>query len=100
MNTQELNKAVATKVFDLPTGETVVRYHATNVVVFNKDKIVLNSGGWQTTTTKKRMNQASEAFDLGYSVYQDKWDWYVSLNNGETIEFCDGLVIDRRRANI
>ena len=100
MNTQELNKAVATKVFDLPTGETVVRYHATNVVVFNKNKIVLNSGGWQTTTTKKRMNQASEAFDLGFHVWQDNWGWLVGVPNGETVEFSDGLVIDRRKAAI
>ncbi len=58
-------------------GVTRVTYHTTNVVTFDTDKITLRTGGWPTKTTKLRMNQASEQFDLGYRVYQKDFDWYV-----------------------
>lgn len=60
-------------------GETAVRYHSTDVVSFDCKKITLRSGGYRTLTTKLRMNQASNQFDLGYSVYQKDGGWYVFL---------------------
>lgn len=48
-----------TKVFTDDEGYTNVVYHETAVVKFNAEKIILNSGGWRTNTTKLRMNQAS-----------------------------------------
>ena len=47
-------------------GMTHVTYHQTVVVRFNHEHIILNSGGYRTATTKTRMNQASNQFDLGY----------------------------------
>jgi hypothetical protein len=75
--------------------QTGVKYHATIVVEFDLDKIVLDSGGWHTVTTKIRMNQASNQFGLGYSVYQKDFGWFVLLDTGEVINFWDGMVIDR-----
>ncbi len=50
-----------------------IRYHATDVVTYHKDgRIVLNSGGYRTMTTKDRMNCYSPA-----SVYQESGLWYV-----------------------
>jgi hypothetical protein len=54
-----------------------VTYHSTDVVVFSKEEIVLDTGGWFTVTTKARMNQASNEFGLGYQVYQEKGYWYI-----------------------
>jgi hypothetical protein len=54
--------------------ETIaVRLHSTDVVTYYKDgDVMLNSGGWQTVTTKDRMNRFSP-----YSVWQEKGIWYV-----------------------
>ena len=71
-----------------------VRYHQTDVVKFNHEKIILNSGGWNTFTTKTRMNQASNQFGLGYYVYQRDFDWYVDYN-GRTLEFFRHMELDR-----
>lgn len=76
-------------------GETVVRYHETDVVVFNDIVIQLNSGGWMTATTKLRMNQASNQFNLGYRVFQKDHVWYVTLPSGKTLEYIDGFTISR-----
>lgn len=61
-------------------GWTIVRYHDTDVVSFNEKEIILRTGGWRTTTTKLRMNQASNQFGLGYQVWQKDFQWYISFN--------------------
>lgn len=63
-------------------GRTIVRYHATDVVEFDADTIVLRTGGWWTSTTKLRLNQASHQFGLGYHVYSEGGNWYVQVGQG------------------
>ena len=67
-------------------GRISVVYHSTEVVLATKEKIVLNTGGWTTATTKARMNQASNQFGLGYKVYQKDRAWFVTYK-GETRPF-------------
>ena len=73
-----------------------VRYHNTVVVKWNVDRIILNTGGWETVTTKLRMNQASNQYGLGYQVYQKDYDWFVSYN-GQVVPF-DGDMLTLVRA--
>jgi hypothetical protein len=56
--------------------------------------IGLNSGGYLTSSTKNHMMQASNQFDLGFSVYQKAGKWYVDFN-GQTIPFEDGMILWR-----
>jgi len=76
-------------------GTTRVTYHATHVVTFDSRLITLNSGGWFTATTKTRMNQASNQFDLGYSVFQKSRQWFVTYR-GHTIAFNGNTVTFER----
>lgn len=61
--------------------DTIVNYRGTDVVRFSDTKvdITLKTGGWKSATTKLRMNQASNQFNLGYYVFQKKGEWYVNL---------------------
>ncbi len=71
-------------------------YRGTVVVKWNADKIVLNTGGWRTNTTKNRMNQASNQFGLGYSVFQRNFDWWVECPDGTVTLFSENTyTIDR-----
>jgi len=68
-------------------GELVVRYHATDVVTRKADgTIILKTGGWKTLTTRTRQNQAAHQFNLGYSVQQKDYAWYVHYK-GATLPF-------------
>lgn len=67
---------------------TKIVYHNTPVVSFNDKVIILNTGGWFTNTTKTRMNQTSHMFDLGFSVYQKDYSWFVEFK-GATIKFIE-----------
>jgi hypothetical protein len=78
-------------------GLISVIYHSTLVVEADKNKgtIKLDSGGWLTVTTKARMNQASNQFDLHYSVYQRKGVWYVKWQ-GKELSFYDGMYLSTK----
>lgn len=75
-------------------GMTRVTFYHTDVVRFNAEKIILDSGGWKTATTKTRMNQASNQFDLGFSVFQKDHEWFVEVD-GKPFVFVDGMEIAR-----
>jgi hypothetical protein len=62
-------------------AKLAVTYHETEVVYWDKTTnfITLNTGGWWTPTTKTRMNQAANEFNLGFYIYQEDFQWYVVL---------------------
>ena len=87
--TQKLGTHKTTITKELGIGSEdymVVRYWNTDIVKFNNERIILNTGGWSTVTTKLRMNQASNQFGLGYNVYQKDFNWFVEYQ-GKTIPF-------------
>jgi len=75
-------------------GTYVVTYHRTHVVMWDSEEIRLNTEGWHTTTTKLRMNQASNQFNLGYHVYQKDYHWFVGFNS-QVLPFEDGMILKR-----
>ena len=77
-------------------GWTVIKYHQTDVVSFNKNLIILDTGGWYTATTKTRMNQASNEYGLGYQVYQEKGKWFV-VHKNQLISFDKSALVIKRQ---
>jgi hypothetical protein len=84
---------VATKAVS-EDGMTKLYYHSTPVVEFDEKKIRLNTGGWHSNTTKARMNQASDVFDLGFRVFQKDYEWFVN-HKGKTKPFEEGMELSR-----
>jgi hypothetical protein len=65
-----------------------IRLHSTDVVKIHPNGLyTLNSGGWQTVTTKDRINQYSPR-----RVYQRNFEWFVKINDKE-YPFVDGMVV-------
>lgn len=79
-----------TAIVESANGLSVV-YHKTPIVSKNANgDITLNSGGYESVTTKKKMNQAANQFGLGFGVFQKNYVWYVTYK-GQTLEFYDGI---------
>ena len=76
-------------------GVGSVIYTNTAIVSWDNDAITLRSGGWESVTTKRKMNQASHQFGLGYSVYQRNYTWFVHMPDGDTVLFTDGMTFNR-----
>tara|TARA_Y100001963_G_C6573754_1_gene350129 strand:- start:340 stop:654 length:315 start_codon:yes stop_codon:yes gene_type:complete len=76
-------------------NQLLVTYHSTVVVkIINDRYVVLKSDGWLTTTTKRRMNQASNEYRLNYRVFQKGWAWFVETPEG-IVDYYDGIIIDK-----
>jgi len=97
MSQTRLVRGRATLVFQ-DGQDTVVQYHDTEVVRFSKNRIVLDSGGWRTSTTKARMNQAANQYDLPFQVFQKRHEWFVTTTLGDRL-FEDGMVIPNQHTN-
>lgn len=69
-------------------------YVATPIVRYRtgaQPSLVLDSGGYQTVTTKKKMNQFSHQYANGvYGVFQENFEWFV-IFNGKKYDFFDGM---------
>ena len=65
-----------------------VYYHDTPIVQIHTDgNIILDNGGYETSTTKRRMNQVSELYNLNFKVWQHNYEWYVENTNGNVQQF-------------
>ena len=69
------SKKLANNTYLLRDGVNfAIRLHETNIVTITpKNHYILNNGGWQTMTTKDRMNRY-----LPCNIWQEKGLWYLS----------------------
>ena len=58
----------------------------------NTQAVKLNSCGYQTNTTKSRLNAILDEVKYGAKVFQKNWNWFVSFNN-QTVDFVDGMIL-------
>lgn len=80
-----------TRRFELPNNGWRIRYHATDVITYDgADTYTLNSGGWQTKTTKERINQY---LPTGFWISQKNFVWTVHTPTGP-LEFTDGMTVE------
>ena len=70
-----------------------VTYVDTEIVKWAGKTVTLDSGGWETVTTKRKMNQAARQFGLHYGVFQKDFDWYVEDSQGRVQRFYDGITV-------
>ena len=78
-------------------AESKVYLHGNHIATYNyADKeLTLFDGGWQSNTTKSRLNALCYEFATGFYVFQKNWNWFVSDFQNKTIKpFCDGLIVD------
>lgn len=77
-------------------GVTIVTYRGTPVVRFNDVSVVFETKGYRTTTTKRRITQALNQFDLKMQVFQKDFGWFVSaLWYATAVDFEEGRTYPR-----
>jgi len=80
---------------DRADGCGSVVYVHTPIVSWDNESITLRSDGWETVTTKKKMNQSANQFGLNFTVFQENNEWFVCTPKGETVDFLDGMTMGR-----
>jgi hypothetical protein len=67
-------------------GVSFVFLHDNKIAEVGDTFIRLFDGGWQSVTTKSRLNAILTAHGLGGEcVFQKQWQWFVNLNTGNGI---------------
>ncbi len=76
------------------TNCSSVYLHGHQIATFdhNLKAVKLSSCGYQTNTTKSRLNAILDEVKWGCKVFQKNWDWFVSYNN-QTQSFIDGMIL-------
>ena len=66
--------------FDPETGVSVVRLYGNKIAEVSDDTMTIFDGGYQSTTTKSRLNALCDEFCVtGEGVFQKDFQWYVRL---------------------
>ena len=66
--------------------------HQIATVDHNTNAVKLSSCGYETVTTKSRLNAILEEVKYGCKVFQKNFEWFVSYNN-QTESFWDGMIL-------
>ena len=76
------------------TNCSSVYLHGHQIATFdhNLKAVKLSSCGYETNTTKSRLNAILEEVKYGCKVFQKNFDWFVSYND-QTRNFWDGMIL-------
>ena len=88
-NTQVSNQELASD----GTVVSIVRLHGHKISVIGDTFIQLFDGGWQTATTKSRLNAILKGFGNLEYVYQKNFNWFVSTKYGD-VPFLSGMILN------
>ena len=79
-----------------------VRLHGHLIAWYDhtKQALAVSSCGWETNTTKSRLNALLHECFYGYTIFQRNWQWYVTDNGhhgmpvGDHV-FYDGIIFSK-----
>ena len=103
---KEMNYAVRNKIawsksntcttFDNTIENCFVYLHGNHIATYNyADKeLTLFDGGWQSVTTKSRLNALCNEFATGFGIFQKNWNWFISDFSGYAKEFADNTIVN------
>jgi len=74
-------------------GVSIVRLHGNHIATITRSGLELFDGGWQSNTTKSRLNALCDEFAYGCRVFQKNWEWFVSTRSA-TVGFDNGITLD------
>lgn len=82
-----------TEVYTNDNNASLVYLHGNHIATVTYNKVSIFDGGWQTNTTKSRLNAIINEFcdALTDGVFQKNYQWFIKDNN-EVVEFESGYV--------
>ena len=85
------NTSVTHSINAAGQSEAIIKLHGNHIGTVTNDTLLLFDGGWQSNTTKSRLNALCYEFATGYKVFQKNCDWFVADFHGNAKDFADGF---------
>ena len=101
---QNMNRALVSKnnwsqsntqvVYNQEENRSSVYLHGHEIACYdhNTESVQLDNCGYETVTTKSRLNAILDEVKYGARVFQRNWTWFVSYNN-TTQTFDNGMIL-------
>jgi len=102
-NNQDWQSANTSVHFNEETNVSIVRLHGSKIAEVGDDYLTLFDAGYQTKTTKSRLNAILGEF--GYTcgtkreyIFQDQFEWFINYfnmksNQIEVVPFVNGMCL-------
>lgn len=97
---QQMNTAITKQVDWRNANTKVVNTDGVSEVFLHNNLIArigdtfvqLFDGGWQSNTTKSRLNAILREHGAGEGIFQKNWEWFIATAQG-TVEFNSGMIL-------
>ena len=75
---------------------STVMLHGNHIATYyhNTKELALFDGGWQSNTTKSRLNALCNEFAIGFGVFQKNFNWFISDFSDDKKDFADGITVN------
>ena len=80
------NTSVENYITETGAREAVVKLHGNHIATVG-DTLQICDAGWQTVTTKSRLNALLNEFAEGCYVFQKNFDWFLGDSDGNVLPF-------------
>ena len=90
-------KSGNTRVEITEENKAIVYLHGNHIATIDETNVQIFDGGWQSNTTKSRLNAIIEEFIMpAAGVFQKNWNWFVklSLDFSNIVPFESGMVLN------
>ena len=75
-------------------GNISVFLHGNLIATLNNDFVAIYDGGWQSNTTKSRLNALLDEFVPSMGIFQKNWTWFLSDRlDGSVVPFHSGMTV-------
>jgi len=88
-NNQNWQKDNTSVVYCNETNESKVYLHGNHIATVGDDFVMIFDGGWQSNTTKSRLNAILDEHGIaGEGVFQKAYNWFVRVtkDGGKTFQ--------------
>ena len=74
--------------------KSFVYLHGNHIATVGSDFLQIFDGGWQSNTTKSRLNALLDEFVPSMRIFQNDWTWYISDSlDGSKQLFISGMEV-------
>ena len=80
------NTSVQNYITETGAREAIVKLHGNHIATVG-DTLQICDAGWQTVTTKSRLNALCNEFAEGCYVFQKNFDWFLGDADGNVLPF-------------
>ena len=80
------NTSVENYITETGAREAIVKLHGNHIATVG-DTLQISDAGWQTVTTKSRLNALCNEFEEVCYVFQKNFDWFLGDADGNVLPF-------------